>query len=138
MVLVIMGIMAAMAGPRMARWIQTISQRSVANQLVADLGRARALAAREGATVSVRVLNTTTYQVTVDSASGTMIREVKRVNLTQMNRDTKFASPVGSRIAFDSRGIFRVNSSTRELVVQRGTLSDTVRVTPVGRPSRAR
>lgn len=138
MVLVIMGIMAAMAGPRLARWVQTVSQRSVANQLVADLGRARALAAREGATVSVRVVSATTYQVTVDSASGTLIRQVKRVDLSRMNRDTRFASAVGSRIAFDSRGIYRVNSTTRELVVQRGSLSDTVRVTQVGRPSRAR
>lgn len=137
MVLVIMGIMAAMAGPRLARWIQSISQRSVANQLVADLGRARAMAAREGRTVSLRIVNDRTYRVTVDT-SGVVARTVKTVDLSQMNRATTFLTPSGSRISFDSRGIYRANSGTSELVVKRGTQQDTVRVSQVGRPSRAR
>jgi prepilin-type N-terminal cleavage/methylation domain-containing protein len=137
MVLVIMGIMAAMAGPRLARWIQSISQRSVANQLVADLGRARAMAAREGRTVSLRIVDAKTYRVTIDT-SGVAWREIKRVDLSQMNRATTFVTDVGSRISFDSRGIYRANSGTSELVVQRGTQQDTVRVSQVGRPSRAR
>lgn len=137
-VLVIMGIMAAMAGPRLARWVQTISQRSAANQLVADLGRARALAAREGRTVSLRLVNSTTYRVTIDRADGTADSQVKQVDLSQMNRATTFVTAAGSRISFDSRGLYRADSGTRELVVQRGTLRDTVRVTSVGRPSRAR
>ncbi|HVH13691.1 MAG TPA: GspH/FimT family pseudopilin [Longimicrobium sp.] len=136
-VLVIMGIIAAMAGPRLVRWVQTISQRSVANQLVAELGRARALAAREGRTVSVRLVNATTYQVTIDTPAGAVDRQVKRVDLSRTNRATTFASPAGSRIAFDSRGIYRLDSNTNQFIVQRGTLSDTIRVTQVGRPTRA-
>lgn len=138
MVLVIMGIMAAMAGPRLARWVQTISQRSLANQLVADLGRARALAAREGSTVSVRVVSPTTYRLTLDSQAGAVVRVIKSVDVSQMNQATRFVSAVGSRIAFDSRGLYRADSNVSELVVRRGTQSDTVRVTQVGRPSRAR
>jgi prepilin-type N-terminal cleavage/methylation domain-containing protein len=137
-VVVIMGIMAAMAGPRLARWVQTISQRSLANQLVADLGRARALAAREGSTVSLRVVDATTYRVTIDSPAGVVVRVVKTVDVSQMNRATVFVSPVGSRIAFDSRGIYNTNSNVTQLVVRRGTQSDTVQVTQVGRPSHVR
>jgi len=138
MVLVIMGIMAAMAAPRLSRWVQTVSQRSVANQLVAELGRARAMAAREGATVSLRVVNSTTYRVTVDAPGGGVVREIKRVDLARWNRATTFAPPLDARIAFDSRGIYRSDSNARELVVKRGTLNDTVRVTQVGRPFRVR
>lgn len=137
MVLVIMGIMAAMAGPRLARWIQVISQRSVANQLVADLGRARALAAREGRTVSVRVVNTTTYTVNLETTAGAVDRVIKTVDLTRWNRATTFATAANSRIAFDSRGLYRADSNVSQLIVQRGTLRDTVLVTQVGRPSRA-
>lgn len=138
MVVVIMGIMAAMAGPRLVRWVQTTSQRSAANQLVADLGRARALAAREGRTVSLRLVSTTTYQLTIDTPAGAAETQIKQVDLSRTNRATTFVTPVGSRIAFDSRGLYRADSGTNELVVQRGTLRDTVRVTQVGRPSRAR
>src|SRR5688572_19674615 len=93
MVLVIMGIMAAMAGPRLSRWIQTISQRSVANQLVADLSRARALAAREGSSVSLRLVNATTYRLTIDDQQGNPILPIiKQVDVSQMNRATTFVS----------------------------------------------
>lgn len=138
-VVVIMGIMAAMAGPKMTRWVQSISQRSAANQLVADLSYARAVAAREGQTVSLRVVTPTAYQVTVDQPNGGVARQIKRVELSQLNRATAFTTPVASRIAFDSRGLLRNNASTTtELVVSRGLVTDTVRVTQVGRPQRAR
>jgi Tfp pilus assembly protein FimT len=132
-----MGLMAAMAGPRLARWVQVNSQRSAANQLVADLGRARAMAAREGRTVSVRVVNATTYTVNLETPAGAVDREIKRVDLSRTNRATTFSSAVNSRIAFDSRGLYRADSNVSQLVVQRGTLSDTVRVSQVGRPTRA-
>ena len=139
MVLVIMGIMAAMAGPRLSRWIQTISQRSVANQLVADLSRARALAAREGSSVSLRLASATTYRLTIDDQAGDEVREIKEVDVSQMNRATTFVSEVGSRIAFDSRGIYRTDRSTTfALVVKRGSVTETIRVSQVGRPSRDR
>lgn len=138
-VLVVMGIMAAMAGPRLLRWVQVTSQRSVANQLVADLGRARAAAAREGQTASVRVVSPTVYTVTIDSTTGGAARVIRRVDLARVNAATTFASTVGSRISFDSRGIYRGDlSSTTSLVVRRGTSSDTVRVTQVGRPYHVR
>lgn len=137
MVVVIMGIMAAMAVPRMVRWVQTVSQRSVANQLVADLSRARALAAREGTTVSLRLVNTTTYRVTIDTPAGVQVRQVKQVDLSQTNAATTFVTAVGARVAFDSRGIFRTGS-TDQLVIRRGSLNDTIRVTQVGRPYRVR
>ena len=137
-VVVIMGIVAAMAGPAMARWIQTISQRSAANQLVADLSYARAFAAREGRTVSLRVVNPTTYQITVDAANGAVDRQLKRVDLSQMNRATTFSTG-SARIAFDSRGLLRNNASTTtQLTVVRGYVSETVTVSQVGRPQRER
>ena len=85
----------------------------------------------------MRLVNATTYQVTIDTPAGAVDRQVKRVDLSRTNRATTFASPPGSRIAFDSRGIYRLDSNTNQFIVQRGTLSDTIRVTQVGRPTRA-
>ncbi len=138
-VVLIMGIMAAMAGPRLMRLMQVTSQRSAANQLVADLGRARATAAREGQTASVRVVSSTVYTVTLDTPAGASLRVLRRVDLSQLNAATTFTSAAGSRIAFDSRGIYRSDlSSGTDFVVRRGTSSDTVRVTQVGRPYHVR
>lgn len=137
-VIVLMGLIAAMAGPRMNRWIQTISQRSAGNQLVADLAWARSFAAREGQTVSLRVVNANTYTVTVDQPNGQVARQIKRVNLPQLNRGTGF-TVASARIAFDSRGVLRLQESTTDsLRLVRGPVQETVRVTPVGRPYRVR
>lgn len=136
-VVAIMGIIAAMAGPRMVRWVQTISQRSAANQIVSDLSLARQQAVREGQTVSFRVVDATTYRITVDSANGAVGREVKRVDLSQLNRDTRFSAS-GIRIAFDSRGMLRSDGAdpSPSLTVVRGDVPATIQVTAVGRPYR--
>lgn len=134
-VVVIMGVIAAMAAPRMTRWLHTISQGSASNQIVADLGWSRAFAAREGRSVSLRVVSPTTYAIVVDNSD----RELKRVDLSQLNTATRFDTGVGERVAFDSRGLYSSgNSTTTEFVVLRGALADTVRVTLVGRPYRAK
>jgi prepilin-type N-terminal cleavage/methylation domain-containing protein len=137
-VVALMGIIAAMAGPRMVRWVQTLSQRSAANQIVGDISLARQQAVREGRTVSFRVVDATTYRVTVDTDAGAVAREIKRVRLAQTNRATTF-STTGVRIAFDSRGMLRPNpvSNASSVTVVRGSTPSTVNVTAVGRPYRA-
>lgn len=135
-VLVIMGIMAAMAGPRLVRWTQTISQRGAANELIADLSLARTQAVRLGSTVSVRVTSDTTYQVTADDAAGNVARVLKRVNLKRTYVNTRLNVGAG-RVSFDSRGMYRTGSTLSELSVLRGTDVKTIRITAVGRIYRA-
>lgn len=133
-VVVIMGLMAAMAGPRMARWLQTLGSTGVTNEVVGDLMLARTQAVREGRTVSFRVVSSSEYTVTLDNPDGTVLRVVKRMNLSNMHRGTTI-SPAG-RIAFDSRGMLRTASTIGTLTVTRGHASDVITVTGVGRIKR--
>ncbi len=133
-VVVIMALMAAMAGPRMLRWVQTIGQRGAFNQLMSDLSLARIQAVRQGTTVSLRIIDNDTYQVTVDNAAGGAARVLKTVDLQQTYRGTRL-NPETGRIAFDSRGVLRPNpvSTTTAITLTRGTISKRLRVTGVGR-----
>jgi type IV fimbrial biogenesis protein FimT len=130
LVVAIMGIMAAMAGPRMFRWIQTVGQRGAANQVVADLQYARVQAVRQGQTVSLRIDNATTYRVTVDDGNGDAVRTLKTMNLGLSYRDAAL-DPASGRIAFDSRGMLRTDLNG--VTVARGDMSRTVNVSTVGR-----
>jgi type II secretion system protein H len=131
-VLVIMGIMAAMAGPRLVRWGQTIGQRGAVNELVADLSLARTQAVRQGRTVSLRIDTDSTYRVTADNTDGTVLRSLKSVNLRRTYRNTSL-SPNTGRVSFDSRGMYRTGSTVSQLGIRRGTELKTIRVTAVGR-----
>ena len=133
-VVVIMGLMAAMAGPRMMRWVQAIGQRGVTNQLAGDLAYARIQAVRQGATVSVRIDDADTYRVTVDDAAGNSVRTLRTVNLQQVYRGATL-TPTTGRIAFDSRGVLRPNpvSTMDQITLTRGYVRKRVNVTGVGR-----
>ena len=133
-VVTIMALMAAMAGPRMVRWVQTIGQRGAFNQLMSDLALARIQAVRQGTTVSLRVLDSDSYQVTVDDAAGGAGRVIKQVNLSQMQQGASL-DPESGRIAFDSRGVLRPSpvSTITQITLTRGPVSKRLRVTGVGR-----
>jgi type II secretion system protein H len=136
-VVVIMGLMAAMAGPRMLRWVQTIGQRGAFNQLMSDLSLARIQAVRQGTTVSLRIIDNDSYQVTVDNAAGNAARVLKRVDLQQTYRGTTL-NPTTGRLAFDSRGVLRPNpvSTITQVTLTRGSISKQLQVTGVGRIER--
>jgi prepilin-type N-terminal cleavage/methylation domain-containing protein len=136
-VIVIIGLMAAMAGPRMVRWIQTIGQGGAFNQLMSDLALARIQAVRQGTTVSLRIIDNDTYRVTVDNAAGEASRVLKQVDLAQMQSGASL-SPGTGRIAFDSRGVLRPSpvSTITEITLTRGPVSKRLRVTGVGRIER--
>ena len=133
-VVLIMALMAAMAGPRMMRWVQTIGQRGAYNQLASDLALARIQAVRQGTTVSLRIIDNDTYQVTVDNAAGAAQDTIKQVELSHLYRGTTL-NPAAGRIAFDSRGVTRPNpvSTINQVTLTRGPVSKQLRVTGVGR-----
>lgn len=132
-VVVIIGLMAAMAGPRMVRWLQTVGQKGAVNQVVSDLTYARAQAVRQGQTVSLRLDNTTRYRVTADDAAGNVARVLTTVDLGNTHKGTSVAAVDGpGRIAFDSRGTIRLGSTT-ELTIQRGAVVKRVCISVVGR-----
>ena len=132
-VVLIIALMAAMAGPRMMRWIQTIGQRGAANQLAGDLALARIQAVRQGATVSFRIDDSDSYRVTVDDSNGNAVRTLRTVHLQNLYRGATL-EPQEGRIAFDSRGVLRSNvSDVTEIVLSRGEVRKRVTVIGVGR-----
>lgn len=131
-VLVIMGIMASMAAPRLVNWARTVGQRGALNELIADLSLARTQAVRQGRTVSLRVVDATRYRVTVDDAAGAPVRTLKAVDLANSYRGTTLSRTTG-RVSFDSRGMYRVNSDFTSLGIRQGTTTKTVGITVVGR-----
>lgn len=131
-VLVLMGIMATMAGPRLMNWARVVGQRGALNELIADLSLARTQAVRQGQTVSLRVTDATRYSVTVDGAAGNVVRTIKNVNLDDTYKGTRLTRATG-RVSFDSRGMYRANSDFADLGVQEGTTTKTVRISGVGR-----
>lgn len=131
LVVVILGIAAAMAGPRMLRWAQVVGQKGAANQLAADLSLARVQAVRQGQTVSLRIETATRYTVTVDDANGAAVRTLKTMELSQSYRNTTL-DPNSGRVAFDSRGMLRP-ASLAEVTVAKGTIKRTLTVSTVGR-----
>jgi prepilin-type N-terminal cleavage/methylation domain-containing protein len=131
LVVVILGIAAAMAGPRLLRWAQVVGQKGAANQLAADLSLARVQAVRQGQTVSLRIQSATQYIVTVDDANGAAVRTLKTMNLAQSYRNATL-DPVDGRVAFDSRGMLRP-ASLASVTVAKGDVRRTLTVSTVGR-----
>ena len=130
LVVVLIGIMAAMAGPRLFRWIQVATQRGAANQVAADLQYARVQAVRQGRTVSLRIDTDKRYRVTVDNTDGTALRTLKTMDLSLSYRDAVL-DPTAGRIGFDSRGMRRTD--LEGITVVRGNVRRTLNVSPVGR-----
>jgi type IV fimbrial biogenesis protein FimT len=131
-VLVLMGIMAAMAGPRLVNWARVVGQRGALNELVADLSLARTQAVRKGQTVSLRVASNTAYSVTVDDAAGNVVTTLKQVNLTRTYKGARLTRTAG-RVSFDSRGMYRTSSTFADLGIRQGTTTKIVRISVVGR-----
>lgn len=133
LVLVIAGIMAALAGPSFVTWIRTITSRGAADQLATDLALARVQAVRNGQTASIRITDADTYVVTMDAADGSVARTLKTVHVADGQPGTTLA-PAAGRVAFDSRGLLRGGlSTTQAITVSRGSVSRTVEISVVGR-----
>jgi type IV fimbrial biogenesis protein FimT len=129
-VLLLVGLVLALAAPKFTASIRYFTARSATSQVVADLALARTTAVREGRSASFRVLTASTYAVVVDAAGATADRTVKSVTLEGAARGVALGT-VGSRVTFDSRGMRR--NATERLVVTRTEGADTVNVTVVGR-----
>ncbi|HEX6367991.1 MAG TPA: GspH/FimT family pseudopilin [Longimicrobium sp.] len=129
-VIVIAGIIASIAVPRMSNFIRHLSSRSAMSQVVSDLTLARTQAVREGRTVSFRVITAGSYQVTLDQGANP-IRTIKTVDISGSQKNVSL-SPTGTSISFDPRGMLRPGSAA-QLVVTRGGLTDSVSVSAVGR-----
>jgi Tfp pilus assembly protein FimT len=129
-VIVIVGIIATVAVPRLSNFIRNLSARSAVSTVVSDLVLARTQAVREGQTVSLRVTGASAYQVTLDQGVN-VVRTIKSVNVAGSQKNVTL-TPSPTTISFDPRGMLRAGSGS-QVVVVRGTQADTVSISAVGR-----
>lgn len=133
-VIVIAGIVATIAVPKLSNVVRHLSARSAVSTVVSDLMLARTQAVREGRTVSLRVTGTAAYQVTVDVGANP-VRTLKTVNVAGTQQSVTLG-PTGTTVSFDPRGMLRAGSGS-ELRIMRGTQTDTISISAVGRVYRA-
>jgi prepilin-type N-terminal cleavage/methylation domain-containing protein len=135
-VVIIIGLLMAAAGPKMFNYVSARSTGSVANQLAADIAYTRMMAVREGRTAVLTLTTTTTYTITVENLDGSVFRTARTVRISDSFPGTTLAGDGGvARLAFDSRGILKANSATG-VSVTRGERTQRLAVTLVGRVTR--
>ncbi|HEV7586900.1 MAG TPA: GspH/FimT family pseudopilin [Longimicrobium sp.] len=135
-VVVIIGLILAMAGPRTFNYVSALSSGSAASQLSADIAYTRMMAVREGRTAVLTLTDATTYTIVVENLDGTVFRTLRTVRLANSFPGTTVAGDGGvGRLAFDSRGILKANSA-RGVTLTRGARSQRLAITLIGRVTR--
>lgn len=135
--LVIVGILAALAAPRISGAGKAARQTGAMNQLATDLSLTRMRAIRAGNAARLVINSTgTAYQVEVRKADGVTTDTVKTVRLTQ-EYPGLLLRPVLDSVVFDSRGMRR--GGTERIQALRGTANvDSIKISPLGKVTRAR
>lgn len=128
-VIVIAGIMATIAVPRLSGAIRHLSARSAVSRVVSDLTLARTQAVREGRTVSLRLTGASTYRLTLDQGVN-VVRTLKTVDIAGTQKNVTIG-PTNSVVSFNPRGM--VSTGGTQLLVTRGTQTDTLSISAVGR-----
>jgi prepilin-type N-terminal cleavage/methylation domain-containing protein len=129
MVLVIFGIMAAIAAPQMGAYVERQKTRRALDTVANDLAHARILAIRQGSPVDVQFHGSGHYSVGAVGAT-----ERKEVRLGQSFGGVTLDIP-GGDIVFDSRGLVR--SGVGQITVSINGKTDQLSLSPTGRVYRA-
>jgi len=135
--LVILGILVALAAPRLRGVGKAAKQTGAMNQLATDLSLTRMRAIRAGNAARLVIDATgTAYRVEVRKADGVTMDTVKTVRITQ-NYPGLLLRPVLDSVVFDSRGMRR--RGTEVIRAMRDTARvDSIKITPLGKVTRAR
>ena len=135
-VVIIIGLILAMAGPRTYNYVSAMSAGSAASELSADIAYTRMMAVREGRTTVLTLTNTNSYTITVENVDGSLFRTLRTVQLANSFPGTTVTGDANvARVAFDSRGILKANSATG-IGITRGDRTQHLSITLVGRVTR--
>lgn len=130
-VIVLIGIMAGMAVPKLTNTIRVTRADSALGGLSTDLMYARMLAVRNGQRITVW-LTPTGYQIVIVQPDGTL-RMARSVNTASEYPGLTLASSAPS-LTFDSRGLLQDGAVT--VSATQGSITKTLQVLPTGRVSR--
>jgi Tfp pilus assembly protein FimT len=134
-VVLVVGLVAAMAFPRFANLSSSLRSRGATNQLAADIGYTRMMAVREGHTASLTIAGNN-YTIAVENTDGSVRRTLRTVRIQDSFNGTTLAADGGNgRFAFDSRGVLKSNSGAGVTVTQ-GSRTQHITVTAIGRVTR--
>lgn len=135
--LVILGILVALAAPRLSGVGGLARQTGAMNQLATDLSLTRMRAIRDGNTARLVINGSgTAYQVVIRKADGVTLDTVKTVRLTQ-NYPGLLLRPVQDSVVFDSRGMRRGGTQLIQAVRNNAGV-DSIKISPLGKVTRAR
>ena len=133
-VLVLMGIVTALAQPAMGGYVNRNKTRRALDQVAGDVAMARMLAIRSGNRAVVEVTGGDSYRIWVE---GSPADTVRRVSLANDYAGIALQAPTANgRLVFNSRGLL-LTPGTGVLTARIGGLTDTLRITAAGRVYRA-
>jgi type IV fimbrial biogenesis protein FimT/type IV fimbrial biogenesis protein FimU len=140
MVLVLFGILVALAAPNLAGYVRSTKMDGAINELSGDVAYTRMLAVRSGQQARLTVLSGgTSYIIEVQPMGATVSdwRVAKRVDLATDYRGLTL-SPAQSPLTFNSRGLLLPSGSLTmgqpmTIVAQQGNRSAAVQVVQGGR-----
>jgi type II secretion system protein H len=134
-VVIIIGIVAAIAVPRFTNWVSALRVDGAASQIAADIAYTRMMAVREGRTASL-TLSGTDYIIATENTDGTVRRTLRTVKVANTYAGTTVTGAGGNgRVAFDSRGVLKANS-TSAITLSRLGRSQRLNISAIGRVTR--
>ena len=134
-VVIIVGLIAAMAVPRFTNYVSTLRVGGAANQIASDIAYTRMLAVREGRTASL-TLSGTNYSIVVENTDGSVRRTLRTVKVANTYSGTTLTGEGGNgRVAFDSRGMLKSNS-TSAITMSRLGRRQRLTISAIGRVTR--
>jgi prepilin-type N-terminal cleavage/methylation domain-containing protein len=134
-VVIIIGLVSAMAIPRFTNWVSALRVGGAANQIASDVAYTRMMAVREGHTASM-TLSGTTYTIVVENTDGSVRRTLRTVKVANTYSGTTVTGEGGNgRVAFDSRGMLKSNS-TSAITMSRLGRSQRLTISAIGRVTR--
>ena len=133
-VLVLMGITAALAQPSMENYVNRSKTRRALDRLTGDIAMTRMLAVRSGDRAVLEVSGTNRYRIWVE---GVPVDTMKDVSLAEDYAGVQVQAPTpDGRLVFNGRGLL-VTPGTGLMVARFGALADTLKITAAGRVYRA-
>jgi type IV fimbrial biogenesis protein FimT len=129
--LVVLGILIALAAPKMSGWINHTRVESTMNGLMGDINFARMLAVRSGNRVEIEIKPT---EYVISTTQGGTKRTAKRVNLTTEHPGVTLTS-ANTTLTFNSRGLLVAGNG--KVTATKANQTAELDVLPTGRAYRA-
>lgn len=133
-VLMLMGIVAALAEPSMTEYLNRSRTRRALDRITGDILMTRMLAVRSGQAAVLEMTGPSTYRIWVD---GDPADTVKTVSLSSDYAGVTVQPPTADgRLTFNGRGLL-VDPGTGQMIARLGRGADTLKITAAGRVYRA-